>query len=526
MATLFMSFIRSLTRTLTLLCSALLVCSGAAQAYGLSATPQAFILKYHNAADLDRLIANQSDPASPLYGKYLTADEFRRYYAPTLQEYAQTIAQLQRAGYTVTRTYPNRTMIDAIGPTIASRSALALPQRDVVPAFLPFVDSVVAAGSRVQAFPRFTARSATPMSQLRHRHRDPEDGGFLVGPDGGFGPAALTKAVNFPTYHGFDGRGVKVADVIDGAPVDADIQTFLQAFGIRRTGPATTVVPVDGGNGPDADLALIDAEWIVAAAPGVSLYAYNMSAFSDLGLVDAYNQVVSDNIVDVVNTSLSRCESDTVNLALAVQPIIKQGAAQGIAFESVAFGGVNVCGIPDFLFSLIPADSADSLAVGGSNVIENADGEIIAQTGMPKSGGAISAIVPVFPEQQRIHGVDPSGRNVPDLIIPSEVNGGGSSLYFAGGWNNAFVGVFANNAPMAGLLAEYQQMAHHRLGAVNRTLYNVFARRGYSIGIVDIRSGCNGMYLNAPVCAKRGYDLTSGIGAISDAYRLGRSLIP
>jgi len=513
-----------------------------AQAAGLpsaqGSAALAFTLKYHHQADLDRLVSNQSDLSSPLYAKYLTADEFRRYFSPTPREYAQTIAQLQHLGFTIIRTTPNRTVIDAAAPAPLASSivksfsaynsrpgvgaAVAGPS---IAAALPLVESVVGASPVASGMSTrlSAARSLIAAGRYRGRHDD-DDTGPLVGPDGGYGPAALIAGLDFPGRHGYDGHGVKVADIIDGAPLEADIQTFVHQFGIHRSGPPTVVVPVDGGNGPDQDLADIDAEWIVGTAPGVQLYAYDMAQYSDLTFVDALNQVVTDNVVDVVNTSLSRCESDTVVLALAVQPILEEGAAQGISFETVSFGGVNVCGIPDILFPLVPADSPDELDVAGSNVIEDGHGEIIAQTGMPGSGGGISAIVPVFPEQQRVRGVDPSGRNVPDISLVSEVNGSGSTLYIEGGWNNSFVGVFVNNAPMASLLAEYQQMAHHRLGAVDRTLYNVFAKRGYGPGLIDITSGCNGTYLGAAVCAKRGYDLTSGVGSISDAYRLGRWL--
>jgi subtilase family serine protease len=530
-------------KTFILACALALASANVAQATLVSSAQGgvslAVTLKYHRQADLDTLVSNQSDPSSPLYAKFLTPDEFRRYFAPTPKEYAQTIASLQSAGFTIARTTPNRTVIDVAGPAaLVSRMISSFaPQRlrqgaraaSTGPAVagLPFVGSVVGGSSAGSAMsPRLAIlRSLAATRMHRYGQLTSPAAGPLVGPDGGYAPAALLTALDFPVRHGYDGRGVNVADVIDGAPLEADIQTFLHQFGISRTGPATIVVPVDGGNGPDPDLADIDAEWIVASAPGAQLYAYDMAAFSDLGLVDAYNQVVSDNVVDVVNTSLSRCESDTPLLALAVQPILEQGAAQGIAFEAVSFGGVNVCGIPDILFPLVPADSADNLDVAGSNAIEDAQAEIVAQTGMPGSGGGISAIVPVFPEQQRIRGVDPSGRNTPDLSIVSEVNGSGASLYIEGGWNSALVGVFVNNAPMAGLLAEYQQMAHHRLGAVDRTLYHRFATHGYGQGLIDIKSGCNGVYLDAPVCAKRGYDLTSGVGSISNAYRLGHWLV-
>lgn len=530
-----MRFIQVLATTAV----AIAICAGTAQAGGLAGgfgTAAAVVtLKYHHAADLDVLINNQTDPTSPLYGKFLTPDEFRRYFAPTPAEYAATIAQLQHAGFTIIGTSPNRTIVDvsaslALVDRVFGNSATRTAQTQTAghgaagslpQASFPYIDAV-ASGATSHA-------AAAPMGyagllSVRRDHRDHGGRNFgpAVGPDGGYGPQALIKGVNFPVRHGYDGRGVVIADIIDGPPVAADVQTFLQAFGIHRTGPPTVEVPVDGGNGPDHDVADIDSEWILSTAPGVRLYVYDISAFSPTTFVDAFNKVVSDNIADVANTSLSTCESDTIDTVLALQPILKQGAAQGIAFEAPSFGIQSQCGIPDTLFPVVPADSGDVLAVGGANAIEDGDQEVVAQSAQSMSGGGVSAIVEAFPAQLRIPGVDPSGRNTPDISLLTEINGNGPSSFFSAGWNGNFQ--FVNNIPISSLLAEYQQMVHHRLGAFNRTLYRMLARHGYGDGIVDLTSGCDGVYLGAPLCAKRGYDITTGIGTISDAYELGRRL--
>jgi hypothetical protein len=113
------------------------------------------------------------------------------------------------------------------------------------------------------------------------------------------------------------------------------------------------------------------------------------AAFNDIGLVDAYNQVVTDNVVDVVNTSLSRCEYEEVLLAFAVQPILEQGAVQGIAFESVSFGGVNACGIPDVLFPLVPADTEDLAAQRSVSRQTNNTSAPVCAIGTPSHLGGI-----------------------------------------------------------------------------------------------------------------------------------------
>jgi hypothetical protein len=159
--------------------------------------------------------------------------------------------------------------------------------------------------------------------------------------------------------------------------------------------------------------------------------------------------------------------------------------------------------------------------VGASNAIVSG-GKVVAQSAMSNSGGGISELFPTFAEQKRVKGVDPAGRNTPDMSVVSEINGNSASLYFENSWGGNFL--FTNAAPIASLVAEYKQMTGHRLGAFDRTLYRLFAKDGYQNGIVDITAGCNGVDHGAAVCAKPGYDITSGIGSFANAYVLGRRL--
>jgi subtilase family serine protease len=457
-------------------------------------------LKYHHRDELAKLIETSSDPFSPMYGRFLTSDQFRAYFAPTAVEYEQTVAGLRRAGFGIQRTWDSRTVIDVTLPVRSFAAASSLP----------FVDRVVT-----------NALSAVTLPNLRDRPRVPAVAAPSNGPDGGYGPNIFMQALNFPTRHGFDGKGSSVADVIDGAPLEADINIFLKQFGIKRTGPKTKVIPVNPGTAPDVDLADIDAEWLVATAPGARLYVYQMPVYDNVDLVDAYAKIVQDNVVDVANISLSRYENANVTMALSLVPIFQQGAAQGISFEDISFGGVSGAGIANRLFPLIPADLADGVAVGSVNAIV-AGGKISALSGLPNSGGGVSEMFPVMPEQKGIKGIDTSGRNTPDISVVSEINGSGASIYFENAWNGNFI--FTNSATVASLLAEYKQMTGHRMGAFDRTLYRLFAKSGYKNGITDITNGCNGTFDAQAYCAKPGYDLTSGIGSLTNAYALGLRL--
>ena len=58
----------------------------------------------------------QSDRRSPLYHRFLTARQFNDYFAPAPESYATARGLLERAGFRITQSYANRTLIDATAP--------------------------------------------------------------------------------------------------------------------------------------------------------------------------------------------------------------------------------------------------------------------------------------------------------------------------------------------------------------------------------------------------------------------------
>ena len=73
------------------------------------------MLKYRNQATLDALGEAQTDPTSPLFLHWLSNAQFNDSFAPSRADYARTIQSLQRAGFRITHTYANRTVVDAFG---------------------------------------------------------------------------------------------------------------------------------------------------------------------------------------------------------------------------------------------------------------------------------------------------------------------------------------------------------------------------------------------------------------------------
>ncbi len=488
------------------------------------------VLPYRHPGDLPYLLAAQRNPASKYYRHYLKAAEFINYFAPTAAAYATAAANLEHAGFVV-ETFANRTVLHAYGTASAANryfhtaiDAVRAPSgqlayANVTPAIVPAGLSgahVVGLSSIVNAH---TAAAPHTMGV-----RPAVAGGPLFGPDGGFGPLAIAKTEDFPVEHGYTGKNANVADLIDGSVGDKDVATFLATFGAQRSGPRTTTVHVDGGCGAfcfDNFQATLDAEWILSMAPGASLFTYQMPFLSNNGIVDAFNAVASDDSVNVVNFAVGACEVSGGDLELAIEPIIAQIAALGISVESVAFGGANLCGAPPLVLPMAPANLDTVTAVGGSSAFIDQTGKLIAQSPLSSSNGGVSIVVPLPSWQATTAGITPGGRNVPDVVLPGSVDGTGPSAYVSGAWVGGFP--FVNNAPYAGYLATVQEMYGYAtpLGNVAPALYAAFGKSGGLFS--DITLGCIGAVGGVPVCAKAGYDISSGLGSIAGGYALAKS---
>lgn len=77
----------------------------------------ALTLRYNHQAELDRFVASISAPGSRLARHFLTPREFDDRYAPTQAQEERVVRALERAGFSVEKRFPNRTIVDASGRT-------------------------------------------------------------------------------------------------------------------------------------------------------------------------------------------------------------------------------------------------------------------------------------------------------------------------------------------------------------------------------------------------------------------------
>ena len=496
----------------------------------------AVVLRYHHEAELEDLVVAQADPDSSLYAHFLTPANFREYFSPTALEYAHVVGTLRRAGFAIAHTFANRTVVDAVAPApVAARFFATDIHRvqspdagttytNVRPATVPsalagVVFAVVGLDAAHRMHPAHAFGSRAPVSRLRLDAR--RDGKPVFGPDGGYGPAVFINSYQLPAANGFTGSGRASGVATDADFLDSDLAGYLSYFEISRTGPPTTRVMVDGGPGglnEDSDETTLDVETIVSLAPGTALYVYEapLDEPTNANFIDIYNQVTTDDLVDTLNSSYTYCETGIDQFVhgytRSVEHVEMQGSALGITFHaaagdsgSMAYGcsGVSVGE---------PVDTPHNIAVGGTSLSVDENGNETGEVGWDDTGGGVSVIFKTPMYQKKVAHVIATGRNIPDLAFDADPDTG-ASFYFGGGFDGPIGGTSLASPIFGAALTEIDQVQNARAGYFNVPLYKTWRAEGYGSGshvyFRDITQGSIPPYQAGP-----GYDQMSGIGAM------------
>jgi kumamolisin len=480
----------------------------------------ALTLHYRHEDELSQLLEAQADPSSPYFGRFLSNQQFNAYFAPTAGDYARIGQALERAGFTIAGTYDNRTVLDVVGPAAAADEYFrtdihtvyqvghGLRYANAQPAIMPtdLQRDVVAVSG-------FDDLDKAQFDYVRGRPQQvsPDNvGGKLHGPDGGFGPIAIAKGFDFPVQHGFDGTGHAVANVA-GTVKDSDISSFLSYFGETRTGTThRTVIQGTGKwnpNDPAVVEATLDVETIASLAPGADIYLYILENPVDRFGEDAYNTIVSDNKVDIVNSSFGICETDDRPYAKAANQIAMQGAAKGITFSaSSGDGGSHECS--NSSGQNAPSVEPHFVSVGGTSLRVDSHARYQNERTWGGSGGGVSPKVPIPNYQVGVPGLaSTTNRNVPDIAFPADPFTG-FSFFLAGRFQGPIGGTSWSSPTYCALQVTINQEDGKRFGWVNNRIYKAFAANDYTV-FHDITNGSNGGFNAQP-----GYDNTTGIGSI------------
>jgi pseudomonalisin len=524
------------------------------RAPGNTQVQMSVILRYRNDDELTKLVADQSDPRSPMHGRYLTNQQFNEFFAPAQQDYVRAIAALAKAGFRVDQTFSNRMVVSASAPAglveryfgtqihLVNQRGYGLRYANRTTAIMPAelrsialsvtgLDNLVnvryphPVRSRVtwqlngpDGYMRNAPRPVSTATPMPNPQPEPTLAAKVRGTGGGYTSFTIATAYDYPVQHGYDGLGRAVGNVISGDYADSDLTGFLTDVGETRDGPATVRILVNGTtnhdpNSADVQESTLDVEAIVGVAPGVSFYEYLMPSLTDKSIEDAYNRVVSDNLVDAVNSSFGGCETDDPSFEYVTNYIAKQGAAKGITFSaSTGDTGSNGCGAvangaPGTAPGVgIPAADDYFTAVGGTDLFVNeVTGAWLNETGWETGGGGVSKLEPLPSWQAATKNVITTGRNTPDVALDASLETGYE--YYENGVAGTIGGTSLSSPLFIGLQGEINQIQHKRHGWVNPRLYQIVNTVGY-VHFRDIVGGSNGMYTAGP-----GYDNVTGIGS-------------
>ena len=523
-----------------------------------------------NSAELDQLLSDLQDPASPQYHKWLNPKQFDRRFARTPDEVEAVREWLLSKGFKVSQADAHKiisqgtvaTAESAFAATIASSvdgSVYANASDPRIPAqFAGVIGSieglsntghsepisigpthrrypVAPASPQPTAFPpgRDRVRVAQSATQLASSAGDIPSGGMLP-----FAPADMyafydeTPLAN-AGINGGGGDCIALPERSDY--LDAAVNVFDTTFKLPAFTSAHVIADgVTPGFLTDTeDEALLDIEWARAAAPGapISVYIGNDEASpSNDGLFDAISKSVTDDTCGTISVSFTYCGQPATFFTNLLDNTFKQAASQGQSVF-VASGDIGAA---------IPVSGAEGGCVAGPSQGVNemsADPNVISVGGTEITGSSSESAwndasgstgggpsqyfrQPTRPKPAWQAGLgvpDDGARDVPDVSLAASANSPGYSVVVDRGGSTQLnvQGGTSFAAPIwAGLSKLIAQRAGVRLGNMNPGIYQL-ARAGQATnGFRDITVGDNGFNGVTGFSAGPGYDLATGWGSI------------
>ncbi len=241
----------------------------------------------------------------------------------------------------------------------------------------------------------------------------------------GLTPAQVTSAyalnaISFASPSGLavkgDGSGETIAliEAYHDPTIASDLQTFDATFGLPN--PSLTVVD-QAGQASDDGWALeesLDVEWAHAIAPGANILVVEASSQSLPALVSAVNTArYTPGVVTIsMSWGFTEFRKETSYNSIFTTP---SGHA-GITFVA-ASGDNGASGGPEW-----PSTDPTVLAVGGTSLYVDSDGNYLIELPWAGSGGGYSRIEPEPGFQRSVQGT--GSKSTPDVAFDGDPDTG------------------------------------------------------------------------------------------------------
>jgi subtilase family serine protease len=416
--------------------------------------------------DLNKLLAQQQDPSSPKYHKWLTPAQFADRFGMSRNDIVKLTDWLQSQGLTVTRVANSRNQIFFEGPVAQVESAFhteihnylvngelhyANASAPAVPAALAEMTLGVHNLHNFQPKPRVKVRKM--MFNEIHSHLTSHVSGSHFLTPGDFATIYDVQALYSA---GIDGAGQTIAVVGQSAVSLNDIHSFRNAAGLAANDPTLLLVPGSGtsthcaGDEGESDL---DLEWTggVAKNAGVTFVYVGLGtgttcANRTMGAFDALQYSIDHNVAAFISNSYGLCENANSAIgitqadALTIQGWAQQANTQGQTIVSATGDtGAADCDFGasvavDGLAVDIPASIPEVTGAGGTAFNGDSPGTVSGTppntnvsatpywSGTTNSVDSISSALSYIPE---------IAWNDTALSGTLSASGGGASIYFS-----------------------------------------------------------------------------------------------
>ncbi|HET9164599.1 MAG TPA: protease pro-enzyme activation domain-containing protein, partial [Candidatus Angelobacter sp.] len=304
-------------------------------------------------AELQQLLADQQNPKSPSYHKWLTPAEFGLRFGPTDQDIADASSWLKKSGFSIDEVGSGRMWINFSGDVQKVERAFQTNIRNFeVDGKMHFANATDPSIPRaltglvqgVVSLHDFKMHSNSTASQLPSDFTNAGGAHFLA--PGDFATIYNVK----PLYNAvppIDGTGQTIA-IVGRTDINlADVQFFRSFFGLPAKDPVFIHNGPDPGDlgGPEETEADLDVEWSGAVAKNATIdFVISQSGATD-GVALSAQFIVNTNLANIMSTSFGSCEFTLQASGNNFwNTLWTQAAAQGItSFVSAGDSGAAAC---------------------------------------------------------------------------------------------------------------------------------------------------------------------------------------
>lgn len=364
---------------------------------------------------LDQLVAQQQDPSSPNYHKWLTPAQYAGRFGLSQNDLSKITAWLESEGFTVQQVGAGHNHVIVTGTAASVQSAFKTEIHrynvegeehfaNSTPIMIPAaIEGVVSGIIGVNNFRPHSASRLRMGSRLPHPNyyggssTDTELVNYLA-------PADVNTIYDVPSN--LNGTGQSLAIIGETDVFLNDINDFRGPFGLPTiscsgTNSTTSLITscsdphfkyvlylpsgatdpgkpdsVQEGDIGEADL---DLEWSGAVAPDAQIIFVNAPDPSGNGVYDSLTYAIDNTVAHVISMSYGNCEAESVSL----ESLLEQAVSQGITImNSAGDSGAAGCdgnppgnnptppyeGAANGLAVNYPASSVYVVAAGGTGI--------------------------------------------------------------------------------------------------------------------------------------------------------------